>query len=225
MATKAATKGRLTRHELKQDKLVDLTYKLEHYYTAHKNLVLGAAVAILVVVAGAVVVSRMMSSAKLEESYELTIAKTAYGTGNLAQAKEEFDKVVGKYTGAAAGEAKYFLGRIAFEQNDFSTAEANFQAYLKDYAVDKFVDASAMSGLAATKEALGQYEEAAKLYEQLAKSHADLPYAPQSLLDAERNYLKLNQKDKAIDLLQTLREKYPESSLAQQAKKELDNLQ
>jgi TolA-binding protein len=225
MATKAATKGRLTRQELKQDRLVDLTYKLEHYYYEHKNLVLGIAIGILVVVVGGVLVSRMMSGAKLEESYELTKAKTTYGMGSLSLAKEEFEVVVNKYSGDAAGEAKYFLGRIAFEQNDLSTAQAHFETYLKDYSVDNYLNAAAMAGLAATKEAQGKSEEAAKLYEQVAKDHPDLPYAPQSLIDAERLYLKINQKDKGIELLKLVRDKYPESSLAAQAKKELDNLQ
>lgn len=225
MATKAAARGHLSKKELKQDKLVEWTYRLENLYHEKKNLVLGIGVGILVAIAAVILISRSMQSAKVEQSFDLSVAKTAYGLGNMEQAKSGFESVVSKHSGAAAGEANYFLGRIAFEQGDLATAQSRFEAYLKDSAVDRFMDASAWSGLAAVKEAQSDLAGAAAAYEKIAKDFADLPCAAQSLAEASRIYLKQNQKDKAISALQTLRAKYPESTLAAQAKRDLDNLQ
>jgi TolA-binding protein len=225
MSIKTAARGHLSKKELKQDKLVEWTYKFENYYNHNRNLVIGVAVAIVVVVVGGLLISRSLESAKVEQSYELSMAKSAYGSGNIDQAKQSFEAVVSKFSGTAAGEANYFLGRIAFDQGDFAGAGTRFETYLKDYSVDRYMDASAWAGLAAVREAQGSSAEAAQTYERIAKDYMDLPYAPQALADAGRLYLKLNQKDKAIAALKTLREKYPDSALAVQAKKDLDNLQ
>ena len=221
--TSAKTKGRLTKKEMKQDKLVEFAYKAEAFYAQHKNLVLGVAGAILVVIVGVVLLRNTMQSARLEESYDLTIAKMQFGAGKMDDSKPGFQKVVGE-GGAAAGEAKYFLGRIAYEKGNYSQAADEFKAYLKDFSVDDQLDCAAMAGLAASTEGLGNDQEAAKLYEEAADKYSRNVYAPQALYQASRIYLRINQKDKAIHDLQMIRDKFPESSITAQAKRDLDNL-
>jgi TolA-binding protein len=222
--TSAKTKGHLTKKELKQDKLVDFAYKAEAFYNKHQRLVMGIAGAIVVIIIAVVLLRHTIQSARLEESYDLTLAKMEYGSGKLDEAKPGFQKVVTE-GGTAGAEAKYFLGRIAFDQGNFTQAETEFKDYLKNFSGGEELDCAVMSGLAATDEALGKDSEAATLYEEVAAKYPDNAYAPQSLLEASRVNLKLNQKDKAIHNLEQIRDKYPESAAAGQAKRDLDNLQ
>jgi TolA-binding protein len=223
-AISSKAKGHLTKKELKQDKLVELTYKLEQFYLLHQKWVITAIVAVVVIVAGVILVRKTMESNRLQESYQLTMAKMNYGAGKMADAKSAFERIVSSQGGRAAGEAKYFLGRIAFDQGNYSDALTAFSSYLKDYNVDDEIDCAAMAGLAACYEAQNKPEDAAKTYQQIAEKFPQNTYAPQALWEASRVYLSMNQKDSAIKALQTIREKYSESAVAPQAKRELDNI-
>ncbi len=223
--TAAAKSGRLTKKELKQDKLVEVAYKLEHYYLTHKNLVLGIGGGIVVAVIAVILLSRSLQSARIEESFVLSQAKLAYGQANLEQAKQGFEKVVADFSGGPEAEAHYFLGRIAFDQQNYQVAEKEFQTYVDDFSLDPYMDAAALMGLAATKDARGQFADAAKLYEQAAAQYPGVPAAPDALLAGSRLYGKLNQVDKQRELLTRIKEKYPDSFVMAQVRKELENLE
>ncbi|MBU0508441.1 tetratricopeptide repeat protein [bacterium] len=221
----AKTRGRLTKKELKQDKLVEYAAKIEHFYRANQKLVIGIAVAIVVVVIGITVARKMATSSSLERSYKLTMAKMNYGSGQLDDARAAFEQVVKTTGGATAAEAQYFLGRVAFEQGNYPEAESQFQSYLNNHAGNKELDCAAMSGLAATMSILARDEEAASMYMKIADQYPNSPYAPQSLMEAERLYVKLNQLDKAKEALKKVGEKYPESSVGAIAKQKLSTMQ
>jgi len=220
--TSTKTKGRLTKKELKQDKLVEFAYKAEKFYAERQNLVLGIAGAIVVIIIAVILLRHTMQSAKLEESYDLTLAKMQYGSGKIDDAKAGFQKVIGE-GGAAAGEAKYFLGRVAFDKGNYTQAVEEFKGYLKNFSVDDQLDCAAMSGLAATYQAQGNDSEAAKLYDEVAEKYSHNVFAPQALYQASQLYLKLNQKDKAIHNLEEIRDNFAETSAAQQARRDLDS--
>jgi TolA-binding protein len=223
-ATASKTKGKLTKKELKQDKLVEFTFKAETFYHNNKNLVIGSAVALAVVILAVVVWNSSRKSSILEESYQLTMAKMNYGSGKLDEAKQGFQLITSQMGGKPAGEAKYFLGRIAFEQGDFSSAENEFSDYLKEYSVDNAMDASALAGLAATYEAQGRLDQAMDNYEKIAEKYPKLAFAPQALQDVARLAQKLNQPEQAKKALQRILDDYPESMSAQQARKDLEPL-
>jgi TolA-binding protein len=221
--TSTKTKGRLTKKEMKQDKLVDFAYKAEAFYGENQKLVFGIAGGIVVVILAVILLRHTMMSARLEESYDLTLAKMEYGSGKLEEAKPGFQKVVTE-GGAPGAEAKYFLARIAFEKGNYAQAQDEFKGYLKNFSGGDELDCAAMSGLAATYEALGNDADAAKLYEEIAEKYSKNVYAPHALYEASRVYLKLNQQDKAVHDLEQIRDKYPDSASAGQAKRDLDNL-
>jgi len=223
-ATPTKTKGRLSKKELKQDKLVAFAYKAEKFYAEHQKLVLGVATAVVVIIAAVILLRHTVQSARLEESYDLTIAKMEYGSGKLDDAKPGFQKVVGE-GGAAGGEAKYYLARIAFDKGNYTQAADEFKDYLKNFSVGEQMDCAAMSGLAACYEALGNNAEAVKVYEEVAEKYPHNAFAPQALYQASHLYFKLNQKDKAIHDLEQIRDNYAEASITAQAKRDLDNLQ
>lgn len=220
----AKTKSKLTKKELKQDRLVEYTVKVESFYNQNRKWVTGVLTAVVVVIIAAVVINRSQHSAQLEESYELTLAKMNYGTGKLDEARQSFEKIASQYSGNSAGEARLFLARIAFEQGDYAGAEAGFKMYVDDYSIDETLDAAAVSGLAASLEAQGKLDEALEQYRQLADRFPNIPFAPQSLLQVARLAQKLNQPDKAKQALQQIIDDYSESAAVQQARTELNAL-
>ena len=223
-AITAKSKSKLTKKELKQDKLVEFTFKAETFYHKNKTWVIGVSSALAVIILAVVVINSSQKSARLEQSYQLTLAKMNYGSGRVDEAKQGFQQVTTQYSGKVAGEAKYFLGRIAFEQGDYATAATEFTAYVNDYSVDDPMDAAALAGLAATYEAQGNHAQALETYGKAADKYPDIAYAPQALQNVARLALKLNEPDKAKLALQTIVDKYPESTSVTQAKKDLESL-
>jgi TolA-binding protein len=225
-ATATKPKGHLTKKELKQDKLVQFAYKAEQFYLNNQKWVLGVAFGILAVVVVGVLIHRSVKSGRMQQSYQLTMAKMSYGMGQLDDAKNEFEQLVSAFgSSAAGGEARYFLGRIAFEQGNYSQAIDEFTRCRKEYSLDDKLECATLAGLAASYESIGKKEDAAKTYGEVADSYPQNAYSAQALMEASRIYLDLNQNDKAIEVLKRLREEYPESVWASQAKRQLDALE
>jgi len=227
MAKTSITKprGHLTKKELKQDKLVDFAYKAERFYLQNQRLVLGIAVGILIVVLAVVFIRKTTRSSRMEESYQLMMAKIAYSGGRADEAADAFRKIVSSLGGNAAAQAKFYLGRIAYDKENYSQAAEEFQSYLKDHTGDDEMDAAVMSGLAASYEALDRQTEAAQLYVEISDKYPKSAYSPQALLEAGRVYHKLNQNDKAVNVYRAVTEKYPESHAVSTAKRELAKLE
>ncbi len=223
-AIAAKTKGKLTKKELKQDKLVEFTFRAETFYHKNKTWVIGALSALAVIVLAVVFYNSSQKSSRLEQSYQLTMAKMNYGSGKLEEAKQGFQTVKTQFSGNVAGEAQYFLGRIDFEQGDYPAAENEFSTYLKDYSVDNALDAASLSGLAAAQEAQGKLDQALETYTKVADKYSSVAFAPQALQNVARLAQKLDQPDKAKQALQRIVDNYPESMSVQQARKDLDAL-
>ena len=222
--TNPKTKGKLTKKELKQDKLVKLTYQVERFYFEHQKWVVSVAAGIIVVVVAALLISRATKGNRLEESYQLTMAKLQVDAGQSEQARDALNRLVSSAGGKVAGEAKFLMGRIAFEQGNYSEAAGVFSAYLNDFSVDPELDCAAMMGLASSYHAMGKLEDAAKTYAEAAKAHPKESCAAQALWEASRVYVNLKQKDNAVAVLSIIRDSYGESSVAPQASRELDAL-
>jgi TolA-binding protein len=222
--THQKTKGKLSKKEMKQDKLVRLTYEVEHFYFQHQKWVMSVAVGIIVVVVAALLINRATKASRLEDSYQLTMAKLQIDADQLPQARDALSRLVSSAGSKVAGEAKFLTGRIAFQQGNYSEAADLFSAYLKEFSVDAELDCAAMMGLAACYHAMGKLEEAAQAYADAAKAHPKESCASQALWEASRIYLDLNQRDKASATLATIRDSYRESAVAPQASRELDAL-
>ena len=221
-----ASKGRkLSKKELREDKLVQTAYKIEQFYHQNQNRVLGVVVVVLVIIVGGFLLQRMTSQSSLEKSYDLTLAKMAYGQQQYDQARAGLQQVVDKYSGVTAAEAKYYIARIDFDQGQFAAAEQGFREYTQNFKGDEYVNCAAEAGLAASLEAQGKTGEAAEVYASVAQKYGKLPYATEALLAAGRIYLDLNQSDKAKEALDKIIRDYPASTAVPPAKKLLESVQ
>jgi len=225
MAKAAADRGaRLTKEELKHDTLVETAVKVEGFYETHKQTVWMAAGGLVALIVGIMALQGWMGSSANEESFALMQAKTAYGQRNLADAQAKFQQVQTNYGGETAADAQYYLGRIKFDQGDFSGAMMDFEACLKNYSPDEATAEGALAGIAGVLEATGRLDEAASKYVEVADKYSESAFAPEALTQAARVYLKLNQNDKALAALDRIVKDYPESQAFQKAKTQAEQL-
>ncbi|MCB9357275.1 MAG: tetratricopeptide repeat protein [Calditrichaeota bacterium] len=225
MSKAAATRGgRLSKSDLKHDKLVETAAKAENYYHSHKNTVWMVAVGILALVVIIIGLQNWMGSSSRAASYDLMLGKSLYGQRRYAEAQTQLQSTLSSHGGTTASEAQYYLARIKFDQGDFTGALAGFESCLSDYSPDADTQVGAEAGAASSLEALGRAEEAAQRYEQIAKSHHASVFAAESLNQAGRIYLSINQKDKAIAVLDELVREFPESQPASRARTLLGQL-
>jgi TolA-binding protein len=183
---------------------------------------LGVGGILIVAVLAIVIGSRISESSRTTEAYDLSLAKMAYGSDNIAVARSQFENVAQKYSGSAAAEAHYYLGRIASESEQYDDADEHFNQALG--AGDENIVIGAMAGLATSMEARKQYAAAAEKYEEIARKYPDAGFAPEALSQAARLYFKANQTDDQKRALEMIVSDYDKSSAYPKAKRDLDQL-
>jgi len=221
MATQptAKTKKRLSRRDMKEDKLIAWAQQVELFYIENRKILLGIAFGALVVLA-AVLLFRANRQKSLEEaSLDLTIAKLKFQTGLVDEAESEFRTLKASYGGRIAGEAQFYLAKTAFQRGKWDEAEAAFRECVDNYNVDKYLNVAALAGLAASVEAQKRFGEAAEIYISIPRNYPKHHYGAEAMYQAARCYLWAGQKDKAVETCQILQRQYPTSSLRSRATK------
>ena len=226
MAAQASGKGskRLTRRELKEDKLIGLAQKFEQYYEENKKVVFSVVAVVLVVIIAFFIIKGNREKSFEQASLDLTVAKIMFEMGNLDEAEPQFRALQAQYGGRIAGEAQYYLARSAFMRGNIDDAESAFRLYLDKYHVDSYLDIAAIAGFAACLESREKYTEAAEEYLSIPRKHRKHYFAPEAMFLAAKCYLLANEKDKAIQTFQLLQRQYPTSALKSKASKQLAQL-
>ena len=222
--TSGKSRKRLSRHEMKEDKLIAMAQQLELFYERNRKAVFGVATAILAVVVVFFLVRANQRKSFEEASVDLTMAKIVFDMGRVNDTEQQFQLLKTQHGGRIAGEAQYYLARIAFMHNDLNGAEVAFREYVDNYHVDKYLDVAAAAGLAATLESQGKYIEAAETYMAVQEKHRKHYYSAEALFEAARCYLSANQKDKAVQTYLILQRQYPTSALTVEASKAIAQL-
>lgn len=211
---------KITKKELKQDKLVTAYFKTVDYLRNNRKIVSGVTtglvVAIIVVVAYMNNVRSNNSKAATELSQVLNafnggayqVAINGDPTHNVAGLKS----IVQNYGSSETGEqAKIYLADCYYYLGDYDNA----LKYFKDYdGSDKFLQASAYAGIAEVYELRNDYSEAAEYYDRAASTDSKNFLTPQYLVGAARNYIKTGKKERAITLLTRVKKDFPNSQYA-----------
>jgi tetratricopeptide (TPR) repeat protein len=214
---------RITKREIREDKLVTSYFEATDWFTRHKRLVTGALTTLVVIVVGAVVVSNNIRASNTRATEEVGRVLRYYDEGKFAEAINGVPQenirgllaVVEDFGSTKAGErAKLYLANAYFAIGDYENALKYYQsASLKD----KMLHASAIAGAAACYEAKGDHANAASNFERAAGVGKDVVLAPEYLHLAAVNYAAAGQKDKAVALLQRVKKDFPNSSAAREA--------
>lgn len=213
-----AKKKKLTKKEIKQDKLVELYYKSQSYFEQNKNRIYlyGGVLVAVVLLVFFFINQRAQSNEKA--GIELSRVMELYDSGAFLEAIEGrqgtniigLKRIVDEYGSTENGEtAKIYLA------NSYSMLGRSDEAlkYYEDYSgsIDMF-KAAALAGQAAYYSANGDYQKAGDLYNRAARVSKDNTQRPDYLLQAAINYMSAGKDSDAKDLLQIIKDEYRTSS-------------
>jgi tetratricopeptide (TPR) repeat protein len=212
---------KISKKELKHDKLVTWYFEVNDYVTKNQKTILTIGISLLVLV----LLVFFLYIKPHQENEEL--ASTALGniTGfydyrQYQMAMEGIPernviglkKIVEDYGSTEAGEmAKIYLGNCYLILKDYDNA---FKCFDEFNGSGKLYKVSAISGKGTALEAKKQYAEAAAQFEKAADKASDDLQSPENLMNASRNYFLGGNKAKAIELIEKIKSDYPRSAYA-----------
>lgn len=212
-------KKKITKKEIKQDKLVEFYYKSQDFIRENQKQILiyiGAFIGVILLV---FFYSNYRSSQNQEAGKLLSKVMELYDAGSYLEAIEGkqgtpsikgLKEIVNEYGSTENGEtAKIYLA------NSYAFLGQNDKAlkYYEDYSgsIDIF-KATALAGQAAYYSFKEDYAKAAKLYKQAAFISETNPNRPDYLLQAGINFMKSKNNDEAKTLFQIIKDDYKASN-------------
>lgn len=218
-------KKKITRHQMKEDKLVTTYFRVNDYISKHSREVSYVAIGIVAILVLLFLMIRSKREAEQNASVELAKAKMEYARQAYPAAIDILKKLVENFDGTnSAGAGMIYLAHAYMKTQDYVNAENAFAAYLDDYDDDRMLSAAAAAGIAATYDERKEYAKAAELYEKAARRYADLIHGQILLMDAARCHALAGNKQAARGAIQRILEKYPKTAIVEDAKTYLAEL-
>ena len=214
---------KVTKHMMKEDKLVTTTFKFTEYVQKHSRefLIAGAGVVVVILVVLFVIYSNKGRNQKAAEL--LGKARVELESGEFQVATTDLQTIWRSYKGTdAAQEALYLLGNAYYYGKDYDQALRYFQEFVSRYPkADPLLLSGAYSGIGDCHVQKKEYGQAAESYQQAASKIKDDLVIPSLLLSAAQAYSYANQQDKAKELYERIITKYSNSKVVTQARLEL----
>ncbi|MBI3586269.1 MAG: tetratricopeptide repeat protein [Ignavibacteriales bacterium] len=219
-------KKKISKKEMKEDKLVTTYFEATSWYENNKKIVNGVFTGLIIVAVLIVVVTNNMRSNNEKATTELGKVLRYYDegkydiaiSGDLQENIRGLQSIVDDYGSTKSGElAKLYLANAYYAKNNYDKA---LQYYSDSSIKDDMLSASASAGVAACYEAKGEYEKAAVYYEKAAFKNGKDVLAAENLHHAAYNYSAAGKKEKAVELYKKLKKDYPTSTYA----REIDRL-
>ncbi|HEX9740851.1 MAG TPA: hypothetical protein VGA29_08745 [Ignavibacteriaceae bacterium] len=224
-------KKKLSRKEIKEDKLVSTYYKAYGYFEENKSRVVAAVSISLAVIA----LIYFYISNKIENNNiagtQLSRVMNLYDQGSYLEAIEGQEgtnvaglkKIVEDYGSTENGElAKIYLA------NAYSFLGRNYEAleYYEDYSgSNKTFKATSLAGQAGIYSYKQEFEKAADLYLKASRVSENNPLNPEYMLNAGINYLSSGNEENAKELFETIRKDYPASTAFREVDRYLSQIQ
>jgi tetratricopeptide (TPR) repeat protein len=217
-------KKKLSKKEIKEDKLVSFLYKIESFYEENKRRIFTYGIIFLVVVGAVYIYMNQIREENEKAGLELSRVMNLFDSGSYLEAIEGrqgtniigLKRIVEEYGSTENGEtAKIYLANAYSYLGNYDEAIKYYEDYSGDIHVLK---ASAKAGMAGYYAARQEYKKAADLYKE-ASSITDInPQNPDYMLDAAVNYIEAGDKEESKVLLNKIKDDYKTSN----AYKEVD---
>ena len=221
---------KLSRKEIKEDKLVEFYYKSQSFFEENKNKIFTYLGALALVVVAVILFMNYRSGQNEEAAGHLSKVMDMYDMGDYLGAIEGkkdvkmlgLKDIVAEYGSTENGEtAKIYLA------NSYANLGKPDEAlkYYEDYSgdIDIYVAAS-LAGQAGYYASKNEYEKAADLYMKASKVSKTDVMNSDYMFQAAVNYFDAGDKDQAKSLLQTIKEDYKTSAVYSQVDKYLTQL-
>ncbi|MFA3782973.1 tol-pal system YbgF family protein [Melioribacteraceae bacterium 4301-Me] len=218
-------KKRITKKEIKQDKLVTTYYKVVEFYQQNQLKIFITGGIIILLIAALVLYNNKQKKDDLLASALLAKVIPLYDSGDYTKAIDGdktqniigLKEIVKNYGSTETGEtAKIYLGNCYYYTGKSDLAFTTFDDYGGDNPILK---AAALAGKASCLEDKKEFEKAAKLLADAEKISKINPANSEYLLRASEDFIKVNQKEKAKELLTKIKNEYKNTTAAQQVEK------
>src|SRR5688572_20199568 len=156
------TTARRPKKNLKEDQLVNTTFRVTEWAQTHFNQVIIGVVALVAIVAVLVFVANSRESGARQAEREMGTALTLMTQGEFAAAKESFAQVIERHGGPQGTSARFFKAECELQQNNYKEAVDDYDGYLAHVNEYPLFEASALMGKALALEGLENYLEAAR---------------------------------------------------------------
>jgi tetratricopeptide (TPR) repeat protein len=218
-------KKKLTKKEIKEDKLVKFVYQAENFFEKYKSKVLTYGIAVVAIAAAVYFYLNQNAVDNDKASTELSRVMTLYDQGAYLEAIEGrqgtniigLKKIVDEYGSTENGEAaKIYLANCY----SFLGKQEDALGYYEDYGgnIDYF-KAAALAGRAGYYESKGDYEKAANLYSEASTLSEINAQNADYLLKSGICYIKTGDIEEAKIMFDKIKEDYPTSLANREADK------
>ena len=224
-------KKKISKKEMKEDKLVTFVNKSAKFFDEYKNKVFTYGAIIVVAIAAVYFYINQKKEDNLTAGTELSRVLTLYEQGSYLEAIEGkqgtniigLKRVVEEYGSTENGEtAKIYLANAY----SFLGNQEEAIKYYEDYNGNiEYLKSAALAGKAGYYASLGEYEKAADLYLSAAKISKLNVENPNYLLNAGIYYLQIGSKEEAKELFNEIKDDYATSLAGREVNKYLGQIQ
>jgi len=213
-------KKKLTRREIKQDKLITAYFKIyDRIYNYRKQIIIGA-VALAVVALGLILYYNNLQAENERAMTELGKVYPVYDQENYQRAIDGIPErgimglrdIAVNFKRTEAGKiATFYLANAYYHLGQYDEAYRYFDDFRGS---DNLLRASALAGKAAIYEIRGEHAQAAELFERAATRFGQTAITPENLKHAGRNYLEAGNAAKALRIFEKIQNDYPEAAIS-----------
>ena len=222
-----AKKKKLSRKQIKEDKLVASYAKVLDFYEEYQSKIIMGLGAVAIIIVVVVLYTSKVAEDNRMATTQLARVMSLYNSGAYTEAIEGrpgtnlmgLSQIVKDYGNTEQGEnAKVILGNSHYFLGEYDTA----LEYYNDYSggTDLY-EAAAFAGMANCYAAKGDFENAADFFKKAASVSASVPMTPEYLLNSGINYIKTSNYKEAETLLQRIKDEFRNSSVASKVDKYL----
>jgi len=214
-----AKKKKLSKKEIKEDKLVTTFYEAKSFYEEHQTKLIAGIGVLVAIVVGIILYTNKMESNSLAASTELSRVIQSYNAGLYQDAIDGkpgtkvlgLVKIVHEYGGSEQGElARIYLANSYYFTGQIDKAYSEYDNYSGS---DDLMVASALAGKASIYVLKSDIESAADYYSKAASVNKYNPSNAEYLLEAGINYLKIDDFKNAKSSFEKIKKDY-QTSLA-----------
>lgn len=223
-------KKKLSRKEIKEDKLVEFYYKAQSFYEGNKNRVFIYGGILVAVIFAVYLYLNYRSNQNQEAGTHLAKVMDVYDTGSFLEAIEGkqgsdligLKKIVQDYGSTENGEtAKIYLANCYSYLGKYDDALKYYKNYDGDIDIYK---ASALAGQAGILSYRNQFGEAADLYLKASKVSKSDILDPEYMYEAAINFIQSGDKEEAKNLFESIKNDYKTSSVYSKVDRYLSQL-
>jgi tetratricopeptide (TPR) repeat protein len=218
-------KRKITKQELKQDKLVKTTLQVKTYFEENYKQVSYVVMGVFIVFAIIILYRYFSQKSGDAANAQLGMAQIEFTNSNYERASARLLRLIQDYPGTdAAHQGMFLLANIYFQQQNYKEAKDNYSEFIDSYSGSDILLASGYAGLAACLETENNFAEAAKQYEKAGKIAKEFVESDHYNYLAGICYKKAGEIEKAKERFESLT-KDSKASVAKDAEMQLILLQ